>query len=122
MGESNDSHRLLMAKKFQSTVAYRNPLPYSGKFSLVQNFTGAKFTELLVNPSEENLGVNLRVFMSSINQPRPGHHFTAHSKFRGSYFRGSQPICEKREICIVRKFPAIWYIKIHNRQINDVGS
>jgi hypothetical protein len=26
------------------------------------------------------------------------HVFTAHLRFRGSYFRGTQPICEKREI------------------------
>ena len=77
-------------------------IPYSRKFSLVQNFA-----ELFVSPFRRKLcGVNSHVFshfcvLCFNRSAAPGtcmlwrHHFTTHSKFCGSYFCSSQPTCTR---------------------------
>jgi hypothetical protein len=84
---------------FCSCIPLVGLLPYSGKFSLVQNFA-----ELHVSPSEENFVV--LIFAPSPHRDHTHadrlhvwhHTFSPPINFRGSYFRGTQPIREKREI------------------------
>ena len=72
----------------QYSVVAPRCIPYSGKFSLVQNFA-----ESLVSALEEIFVV--LIFARSLHAR---HYFAAYSKFRGSYFRGGPPIRENREI------------------------
>jgi hypothetical protein len=74
-------------------------LPYSGKISLVQNFA-----ELHVSASEEIFVVLFSRLLMLRPHPRrsfacrTSNVFSAHLRFRGSYFCGTQPIRKKREI------------------------
>ena len=84
-----------------------SPLPYSGKFSLVQNFT-----ELLPSPLEENFMVFN--FMQCSVRPHPP---IVYNKFRSKIlwllFHGGRAIHENREVLhlvTVQKFPAIRYL------------
>jgi hypothetical protein len=57
------------------------------------------FAELQVNPSEEIFVPSQRRDHTHVDQLHVRHHvFSTHLRFHGSYFHGTQPIREKREI------------------------
>jgi hypothetical protein len=68
---------------------------YSGKFSLVQNFA-----ELHVSPSEEIFVIQFSrlLYVKTTPTSIDCMYDITFLRFRGSYFRRIQPICEKREI------------------------
>ena len=67
-------------------------IPYSGKFSLVQNFA-----ELAPSPSEENFVV-LNFALALWRDHTHQLYITSTRKIRGSYFRSGRSIHETHEI------------------------